>query len=155
MTSCTLSDFYGYWLRMEIAIRKCLDTALPDDDKIAFDLPQKMLDNLKNYRGKLLNNPILLAAVFLDPRFSGYLKVPYKPLAIAKLVSIWQHFRARGNSGSVERDDELELFLAEDGIGTNESGGSNIHDLLEQFTQLQTASTRKSEDKCVRILGKQ
>lgn len=132
-TLCTLSDFYGYWLRMEIAIRKCLDTALPDDDEIAFDLPQKMLDSMQKYRGDLLNNPILLAAVFLDPRFSSYLKMPYKPIAIAKLISIWDRIHTKE---SINTDDDLEIFLASDVMELTALGERNIHDKLEQFTQL-------------------
>lgn len=48
-TSCTLSDFYGHCHRMEIAVGKCLKSALPDDDKIAFDLPENLLDSMNGF----------------------------------------------------------------------------------------------------------
>lgn len=32
--TCTLSDFYGLWLRMEISVQKCLVSAQQDIDEI-------------------------------------------------------------------------------------------------------------------------
>lgn len=139
-TACTLSDFYGSWLRMEMAVRKCLNSAANDedeDDEILLDLPQRMLEAMDRYRDRLLNNPMLLAAVFLDPRFSSYLKVPYKTLAVAKLVKLYEEIRKRKlDTAGAQDEDDLECYLAE--IGGNYEGftdGPKLHDLLEQFTQ--------------------
>lgn len=148
--TCTLSDFYGLWLRMEISVKKCLTSAQEHTDEmedemedeiendITFDLPQKMLDAMDGYRGQLLNNPMLLAAVFLDPRFSCYLKVPYKNLAITKLLKVWERIRSQQNNNvddSIDDIDELESYLAESSLGANATEKRKIHDLLESFAQ--------------------
>lgn len=136
-TTCTLSDFYGSWLRMEIAVRKCLNINDQHiNDGTLFDLPQKMIEAMDHYRDRLMNNPMLLAAVFLDPRFSSNLKVPFKTLAIAKLVKIYGDVRQRKNviAGVHEEEDDLDCYLA--GIDNNDFIDSRkIHDLLEQFNQ--------------------
>lgn len=41
------------------------------------------------YQGRLFANPIMVAAIFLDPRFKGTMKLSAKSLAISKLTKIW------------------------------------------------------------------
>lgn len=133
-TKCTLSDFYGSWLRMEMAINRCLTTPLYVDGEV-FDLPRKMIEALNSYRDRLLNNPMLLAAVFLDPRFSNYLKAPLKTLAIGKLLKLYEEIRKREINVNDLEEDDLDCYLASQNCDNNPSGSSKLHALLEQFTQ--------------------
>lgn len=132
----TLSDFYGAWLRMEIAVRKHISNRTPSDEVDSLDLAEKLLESLEFYRGQLLANPMLLAAVYLDPRFTKFVKVPAKTLAIAKLVNVWEQINDKESNVEYGDDDaELERYLAEGTIETS-SGNENIHDLLVNFTKL-------------------
>lgn len=126
---------FGFLRITEIAVRKCINTAgNHDKNEILLDLPQKMIVAMDRYRDRLLNNPMLLAAVFLDPRFSSYLKVPYKTLAIAKLVTLYEEIRKRNDiEAGAEDEDDLDCYLA--GIGENGLNSRKLHDLLEHFNQ--------------------
>lgn len=138
-TKCTLSDFYGLWLRMEMAVKKCLTESV---DIEMFDLPQTMLDSMDHYRGRLMNNPMLLAAVFLDPRFCSFLKSPLKTLAIAKLLKLNDEIRKRKTNESGIEDDDLDCYLASEIENNNLSDRDKLHSLLEQFSQQPPEKTK-------------
>lgn len=69
--STTLSDFYGFWTHIIIKINK-----IPDSE-----LRQKILDEMKTREMMLLSNPIIISAVFLDPRYQCLLDDDQKNLA--------------------------------------------------------------------------
>lgn len=74
--SFTLADFYGSW----IFIRVCLIQYSKKANRIT-DLPEKLLKHMKIYEPKLFMNPLLLAAVYLDPRYSQTLVGKQKAVA--------------------------------------------------------------------------
>lgn len=124
---------------MEIAVRKCMAKyAETCDEETPLNLGEKMLAAIDSFRGQLLANPMLLAAVYLDPRFTKYLKVPNKTLAISKLVKVWNHINESGDSNNIrveDEDDDLEAYLSEGMIETRISN-SDIYNLLEHFSKL-------------------
>lgn len=72
----SLSDFYGSW----ILIRVSLIQYAKKPNRLT-DLPEQMLKHMKLYEPKLFMNPLLLAAVYLDPRFSHTLVGQQKAVA--------------------------------------------------------------------------
>lgn len=61
--SVTMSDFFGYWTSFRIKMSKRVD-----------ELSKSLLAGMNVYRQRLIDNPVLAAAVFLDPRYQRALK---------------------------------------------------------------------------------
>lgn len=148
----TLSDFYGEWLLLEGSMKKQASERLNENN----DLLSQLLNSLKTYSAQLLANPMLAAAVFLDPRFSKTMKRTPRTLAISKLLKIWERInnnentpmqvdnQNHPNTENVNRLDALEELLAQienssiDAIEIppqlpNESNADKMHRLLEEF----------------------
>lgn len=146
----TLSDFYAEWLLMEGLMKKQASETLNENN----DLLNQLLNSLKTYSAQLLANPMLAAAVFLDPRFSRTMKKTPRTLAISKLLKLWERINnneiapmqvddQKQNTENFHRLDALEVFLAETEISnigaiaiplsTNESNSDKMHRLLEEF----------------------
>lgn len=106
----TLSDFFGFWTAMRIKLSRGED-----------DLSQKLLQHMNNYHERLIKNPALAAAVFLDPRYQRALKGD-KTVAIQFLVSLYRKIRNVENYGAPEP--ELVLVSTD-----NQSDGESLQDL--------------------------
>lgn len=78
--SCTLSDFYGYWMIIKYKLIK-----LNDDGT---GLRTLSLQEMEQYTTMLLDNPIIAATVFLDPRYQISLNAEKKKLAILFLAGL-------------------------------------------------------------------
>lgn len=89
-----------------------------------------------------MNNPMLLAAVFLDPRFCSFLKSPHKTLAIAKLLKLNDEIQKRKINESGIEDDELDCYLASEIDHNNLSEREKLQSLLEQFSQQSAEKTK-------------
>lgn len=68
----TLSDFYGDWIRITIKINKSKNTEL-------VGLIKEEMDKRKI---QLLDNPMVISAIFLDPRYQRVLNKEQMELAI-------------------------------------------------------------------------
>lgn len=75
--NCTLSDFFGFW----IAIRRHME-------KNDHPLKLTILTEMQARESQLLDNPILLAAIYLDPRFQCFLCSGKKEIASALLRNV-------------------------------------------------------------------
>lgn len=80
----TLSDFYGAWLRIEMK----LEQKVTMESEI--DLAQRLKDSMHKYKGQLMLNPLMIAAIYLDPRFTNTLSKVNKLLAVSTLLEIWE-----------------------------------------------------------------
>lgn len=76
-TTTTLSDFYGYWMLMKIKVSKAVDP-----------LSCNILAEMNHYHDMLMENPVILASLYLDPRYQRGLKEK-KSLAIDFLVDLY------------------------------------------------------------------
>lgn len=80
--SSTLSDFFGYWLLLKISLERRTDI-----------LSINLLKHMNNRHDTLMNNPVLVACVYLDPRFQRAIQ-SQKQLAIEMLKSIYSRMEA-------------------------------------------------------------
>lgn len=62
--NCTMSDFFGHWLRCELRLKNCSSVT---------NLPMDLLNALEERKTALFSNSALICAVFLDPRFRSQL----------------------------------------------------------------------------------
>lgn len=76
---CTLSDFYGFWVSIQFQLKRS-NNAFAD----------LLLQEMTKYFPTLLENPIVLAAVYLDPRYQMSLNPDNKKLAIAFLGGLYK-----------------------------------------------------------------
>lgn len=76
-TSTTLSDFYGYWIIIRIKLSQAQDS---------FSL--NLLQEMNRYNDLLMENPVILSAIYLDPRYQRGIKEK-KSLAIEFLASLY------------------------------------------------------------------
>lgn len=65
---CTLSDFFGFLMKIVLTLSK--------------------IDEMDNWKEKLLNNPSVLGSVYLDPRFQRALNNEQKQTAILFLKTV-------------------------------------------------------------------
>lgn len=86
----TLSDVYGEWLMLQYAVTKKNSS---ETSSHGIDLAKNLKDSLVFYQGRLFANPMMVAAIFLDPRFKGTMKLSAKNLAISKLTKIWMQLK--------------------------------------------------------------
>lgn len=78
--SHTLSDFYGNWLHITIKLQKMPDSVLKTNIVEQMDIRKTML----------LDNPIMLSAIYLDPRYQRTLDSDQRKLAIFFLTGVYQ-----------------------------------------------------------------
>lgn len=86
----TLSDFFGYWMSLKISLANKSD-----------NLSTNLLKQMDSRHDVLINNPALVAAVYLDPRYQRALK-SQKELAIETLLSIHRKIK---NLAPVQEDE--------------------------------------------------
>lgn len=115
----TLSDFYGSWISCKIETRSLEN---PFANKLV-----KCLEDMEQF---IMNNKVLLSAVFLDPRFKITLNEIQYNMAISHLISIWLHLKnnviiTNNTDANVEN---MEYQNQSDNLDTNKN--SNV---LEQF----------------------
>lgn len=114
-------------------------------------MAENLSSSLVSYRGQLLINPMMVSAVFLDPRFTRTMKLCAKTLAISKLTKVWIQYQ--NSSATSEQNvtenilnkkvDELDELLAaqerelSNGLETielqSETEEQKIHRLLQKF----------------------
>lgn len=74
----TLSDFFGYWTVLRIKMSK-------SDDQFS----QQLLNQMNNYHDMLIENPTIIGAVYLDPRYQRGLGNK-KSLAVDFLADLYE-----------------------------------------------------------------
>lgn len=115
--SFSLSDFYGAW----ILIRVSLIQYSKKPNRLT-DLPEVMLKYMRLHEPKLFMNPLLLAAVYLDPRFMHTLVGQQKAVARNIIEAIHN------------RDNEANVGISNNNSGVSTNGNQNdVEDLNGAF----------------------
>lgn len=115
----TLSDFYGIWISCKIETRSMEN---PFANKLV-----KCMENREQF---IMNNKVLLAAVFLDPRFKITLNEIQYNMAINHLISIWLYLKDSGISTKDTQENIADQIPECDTSKSNQNS-----DGLEQFLQ--------------------
>lgn len=77
--NCTLSDFFGYWTVLTLKLKN------PDTP-----LKVYLLAHMKKYEQDLLENPLVIASIYMDPRYQRILNAEKKETAFTILKTIHQ-----------------------------------------------------------------
>lgn len=111
-TAFALSDFYACWLKLNISLQQRIEQSL-DQMRLA----QTLISSLDNRKSQLFNHPVMLCAVFLDPRFYFDLTEDEKQFARMSLKRMWgkiaQFKKNKEIPPANNNVDSLEKYLAE------------------------------------------
>lgn len=80
--TCTLSDFFGFWMSLKVNLSSKTD-----------DFSKELLAQMNKRHSLLMDNPILAAAVYLDPRYQRVMR-DKKELAVEVLLNIHSRLKA-------------------------------------------------------------
>lgn len=96
----TLSDTYGVIKLIELSLNQYLTDRTLDQSTT---LAEKLKINIKRRKQKLLDTPLMLCSIYLDPRFKCDLDVyPYKLLLVKKtLEDLWERISNEKNHDQV------------------------------------------------------
>ncbi|XP_055299909.1 uncharacterized protein LOC129567265 [Sitodiplosis mosellana] len=112
----TLSDFYGKWILMSIKLIKFTKEEIRHTE-----IASKLLKTLEKRKGQLLDNPAMICAVILDPRYSSEIDHAEK-IRLAKLTlsNLWERYNLKMTVSEEhehnENDREVEGGDGEDDI---------------------------------------
>lgn len=121
----TLSDFFGCLQIMDMKLNQIILSSNNQHTKLAENL-QICLNQRK---ARLIENPIMMCALFLDPRFKCELDVNPDKRIFAKLTleKIWQRFKSVKNSGRTN-DEAVN-------IQTQNTSAENMNDLYAELDE--------------------
>lgn len=137
---CTLSDFFGYW---QILLMKT--------KKVNHSLADKIVEHMENRRETLMNNPMLLGAVFLDPRYQRALSSSQKDESIHFLKHIYDRIlkiegspsvddsAAQGSTDLTDIEEYLKLFECVNSSTAQKGLSLDIECKLREFNGTKTA----------------
>ncbi|KAL4090652.1 hypothetical protein QTP88_025446 [Uroleucon formosanum] len=115
----TLSDFYSAWISCKIETRTLENL-----------FSNKLVKCMENREQSIMNNKVLLAAIFLDPRFKVTLNEIQYDMAISHLISTWVYLKDN-KINSKDNHESMEDQMAE----SDNSDFNQNSDRLEQFLQ--------------------
>lgn len=129
--NCTLSDFFGFWTIIRIKL-----------GRINHPLSQLMLDEMNDRHTILCENPAVLGAVYLDPRYQRALTVAQKQSAIIFLLNVHDRIQKVKNNCS-----NATLTPAREEVSRNRSDEdlSEYLDSLNPDTQVTSHTNQTNE----------
>lgn len=113
-TSCTLSDFFGYWTTLQLKMKSQTSP-----------LKQCLLEHMAKYETDLMDNPLVIAALYFDPRYQRVLSADKKKTAILILKNIHQKIQTM--------EKPTEPASIEDMNNNEDNDDSNSFDGLMQY----------------------
>lgn len=81
--SFTLSDLYGAWLEIEMYLKRRITVT-----NRSTDFANQLLSSMDKYKAQLILNPMMICAIYMDPRFACTLSQDNKLLARSKLIEL-------------------------------------------------------------------
>lgn len=145
---CTLSDLFGYILAIEFGLRKHIDKGV-----LKTNLAEMLSQKINDRKASILDNRLMMTAVYLDPRYKCALKDHPEKIALAKLTieRIWDRIQKlhespasdTHESPSTELSDIEELlssvdeYYEKDGVENSSKTAKQLNHILFTKTKLQ------------------
>lgn len=125
----TLSDFYGCFQIIELRLKQMIQSP----QRKMTNLAQCLLECMNNRKSKLIETPLMLCAIFLDPRYKCTIESDYEKIQLAKMTieHIWNRLKLLDGNVSNEdekessavNDDNIDAYYAELDLHLNETLG--------------------------------
>lgn len=103
ITSFTLSDFFGSWLKLKLKLRHKIS-----NEKLTTNFAQIFLEKISMREKELLRYPAMICAIYLDRRYKQELKNA-EDIAIAKHTLANLYERILSSHQKPQQQDECEL----------------------------------------------
>lgn len=123
-SNCTLSDFFGFWTTLQLKVKDQANS-----------LKKCLSENMNKYETDLLENPLVICAIYLDPRYQRVLCAEKKETAVLILKTI--HWKIKSLTAGTEPPP-----AADNEVGTD----SNSFDGLMQYIDSLSNEERSSAD---------
>lgn len=96
---CTLSDLFGYILAIEFGLQKEIAK-----DSLKTTLAEMLYQKINERKTSLLENRLMVTAVYLDPRYKCALKDSPEKITLAKLTieRVWERMQTLHESPALE-----------------------------------------------------
>lgn len=122
----TLSDFYASWCQVEQKLEKY------SKKQWATNLVNKVIESMNRRKHKLMDNPSMLCALLLDPRFCHEIDDDQREIAMNTLKAVWE------KNHSLKRMNQCAASIE---ISDSESSDDDIS--MQTTTNLKTFMNRK------------
>lgn len=171
-SDCTLSDFFAYWQILEMKLNKY------KHETNRTKLAEKLLSNMQRRKSALFDNPAMVVAVFLDPRYRHHIENNPAKMKLAKdtLCYLWQRLKIvkQGNASSnsvlndsnssntskssTEMDQmfsELDQHYAQQGIAVQQketqcdADKTRIYAILDSFNPVANGNRLQSKESII------
>lgn len=128
----SLSDFYKYWLKLKIEL-----------SKISSTIATSVAGIIKKREEHLLQNPVYLSALYLDPRFKFLLSSQESEIAQKHLIQLSNYIAQTGENRS---DPELHNSISNTSTDSNmEIENDELSNYLNEREIIQLASSAEND----------
>lgn len=109
-TRTTLSDFYGFWLKLKLQLPES------SSDSLVIAIREEMMSR----EVQLFDNPSMLAALYLDPRYQCVLSQTQKEIAVHHLVNLYKKIALLESESNLENESAVDenINTSDDAIET-------------------------------------
>lgn len=116
----TLSDAYGIWLKIDIHL-----SMLCNKKSYKTHLAKYILECYRERKNVIFDNPAMVCALYMDPRFRGEISHNQEKSDLAKrlLLNLWHRIQAVEAQGTLESPENQTIVVDES--TENCSGGSS------------------------------
>lgn len=133
----TMSDFYASWVQAETILSKLVNKGC------GVELASLILDHMHRRKSSLLDNPAMLCAIILDPRFCCELKGDQKKLAIDTTLNLWRKMKASIESRLPSNEESIHEESSEEDISIHSTT------MLRQYMEKKKANDQKKASQTV------
>lgn len=136
----TLSDVYGRWISMQLHLRKC---SFKSSYKTG--LAGSLLDAMVKRNERIFNNPLMVCALYLDPRYRMVvIKCSEKTQqAMDNLIKIWHRLRALHENDHPAETETINIST--DSLSFEFDEESELKQLLQSGNPMSAQSQSKSQ----------
>lgn len=128
----TLSDFFGCFQIIEIALKRKINSPQHKTTNLA----QRLMVSITNRKSKLMDTPLMISAIFLDPRYKCTIESDHGKVQLAKLTIERIYNRLKSVKGIVPSEDEQPTAKK----NTMEEYYADLDEYLNQTLGIQPSS---------------
>lgn len=123
-----LSDFYISWIRITMNLRRI------ENGQHKFDLATKLREKMEIRAPSLFKTPLMLCAVYLDPRIMFKLTDEQKSTAAMSLITVYERITKTGQSNEEGRANDTLDEIQQEYHAQNNLEQSNTERLLQEMS---------------------
>lgn len=131
--NCTLSDFFGFMIGIDIKLKKEVNSTV-NKTKLA----EILLVQINNRKKLLIENRLMVTALYMDPRYKCELKNDERKIMLAKMTLEKIHERIQKIKKSqrrIETNQTIDSLIEMDGLNGDETMESLLDDVDKYYQE--------------------